>query len=75
VGAFLPLAPFLLTSGRPALLAAITATAVALFAVGASISLFTGRNAARGGFRMLLIGAAAAAATFGIGRLLGVSIG
>ena len=75
VGAFLPLAPFLLTSGRPALLAAITATAVALFAVGASISLFTGRNAARGGLRMLLIGAAAAAATFGIGRLLGVSIG
>jgi len=75
VGAFLPLAPFLITSGRPALLAAVAATGVALFAVGASISLFTGRNAARGGLRMLLIGAAAAAATFGIGRLLGVSIG
>lgn len=74
VGAFLPLAPFLIMSGRAALLSAIVATAVALFGVGASISLFTGRNAARGGLRMLLIGAAAATATFCIGRLLGVSI-
>jgi len=75
IGAFVPLAPFLLASGRPALWFSMAATAVALFAVGASISLFTGREAARGGLRMFLIGAAAAAATFCIGRLLGVSIG
>jgi len=42
--------------------------------VGAAISLFTGHGAVRGGLRMLLIGAAAAAATFFIGHLLDVSI-
>jgi VIT1/CCC1 family predicted Fe2+/Mn2+ transporter len=38
------------------------------------MSLFSGRAAARGGLRMLLIGAAAAGATFAIGRLLGVAV-
>jgi VIT1/CCC1 family predicted Fe2+/Mn2+ transporter len=42
--------------------------------VGAAISLFTGRAALRGGLRMLIIGGAAAASTFLIGKLLGVSI-
>jgi VIT1/CCC1 family predicted Fe2+/Mn2+ transporter len=73
-GAFVPLAPFLLTRGDAALLAAIALTGVALFAVGATISLFTGRNAFVQGARMLAIGAAAGAATYGIGRLLGVSL-
>jgi len=41
--------------------------------VGAAISLFTGRGALRGGLRMLLIGGAAAATTFLIGKLLGVT--
>ena len=44
----------------------------ALFGVGATISLFTGRGAFRGGVRMLLIGGAAATTTFLIGRALGV---
>jgi VIT1/CCC1 family predicted Fe2+/Mn2+ transporter len=35
--------------------------------------LFTGRPAWRGGLRMLLIGGAAGAATFAIGRALGLS--
>jgi VIT1/CCC1 family predicted Fe2+/Mn2+ transporter len=75
VGAMIPLLPFLLTTGRGALGGAVALTAVALFGVGASISLFTGRGAWRGGFRMLLIGGAAAAATYLIGKLLGVSTG
>jgi vacuolar iron transporter family protein len=45
-----------------------------LFAVGAALSLFTGRNAALGGIRMLAIGAAAGALTFLIGRYLGALI-
>jgi VIT1/CCC1 family predicted Fe2+/Mn2+ transporter len=73
-GAFVPLAPFLLTRGDAALLAAVALTGVALFTVGATISLFTGRSAAAQGVRMLAIGAAAGAATYGIGRLLGVSL-
>jgi len=47
----------------------------ALFAVGAALSLFTGTGAIRGGLRMLAIRLAAGGATFGIGRLLGVSLG
>jgi VIT1/CCC1 family predicted Fe2+/Mn2+ transporter len=50
-------------------------SALALFGVGAALSLFSGRGALIGGFRMLLIGSAAGAATYGIGSLLGVGIG
>jgi len=74
-GALVPLAPFLLARGDLALIGSIAASAVALFLVGVTLSLFTGRHAFRGGLRMLAIGAAAGALTFGIGRLLGVSLG
>ncbi len=75
VGALIPLVPFLLLKGGAALGISIGVTAVALFAVGAAISLFTGRNAARDGVRMLAIGGVAGALTFSIGKLLGVSLG
>jgi VIT1/CCC1 family predicted Fe2+/Mn2+ transporter len=74
-GALVPLVPFLVARGPLAPLASAALTAAALFSLGAAISLFSGRGAARGGLRMLLIGAAAAAATFLIGRVLGVAIG
>ncbi len=48
---------------------------VALFGLGATISLFTGRRAVRSGIRMLAIGAAAAGLTYGLGYLFGVGIG
>ena len=73
-GAVLPLLPFLLLPGPRALPVAIGLTAAALFGVGASLSLFVGRGALRGGLRMLLIGGAAGAATWLIGGLLGVSL-
>jgi VIT1/CCC1 family predicted Fe2+/Mn2+ transporter len=73
-GAAVPLVPFVVTRGGAALPAAVALTGAALFGVGAAISLFSGRGAARGGLRMLLIGAAAAAATFIIGRALGVAV-
>ena len=72
-GALIPLLPFLFMRSAHALSVAIALTAVALFAVGATLSLFTGRPAWRGGLRMLGIGAAAGAATFAIGRALGLS--
>ncbi len=75
VGAFVPVAPFLVLEGNAALGTAVGVTAVALFGVGAAISLFTGRSAVRDGLRMLAIGGVAGAATYGIGRLLGVSLG
>jgi VIT1/CCC1 family predicted Fe2+/Mn2+ transporter len=73
-GALIPLAPFLVLQGGAALGTSIGVTAVALFAVGATISLFTGRSALRDGLRMLAIGALAGALTYSIGRLLGVSM-
>jgi len=74
-GALVPLAPFLVAAGDRALVASAAVTGCALFAVGATISLFTGRSALRDGVRMLAIGGAAGAVTYGIGRLLGVSLG
>lgn len=71
IGAALPLMPFALASGWVALGAAVALAALALFSVGAALSLFTGRSALYGGARMLAIGSAAGAATFAIGRLLG----
>jgi VIT1/CCC1 family predicted Fe2+/Mn2+ transporter len=74
-GALVPLAPFVVAGGQAALAGAVALTGVALFGVGAAISLFTGRGALRGGLRMLIIGGAAATATFVIGRMLGVAAG
>jgi len=54
--------------------AAAGVAGVALFAVGATLSLFTGRSAWRGGLRMVLIGAAAGGLTWLIGNLLGAAI-
>jgi VIT1/CCC1 family predicted Fe2+/Mn2+ transporter len=73
-GALVPLLPFFALSGGQALVTSIGITALALFAVGAAISLFTGRSALRDGLRMLFIGAAAGALTYAIGKLLGVSL-
>ena len=73
VGALLPLAPFLLTSGSAAVVAAGLVTGAALFGIGASMAFLTGRAWWLSGLRMLAIGAAAAAATFLIGLLFGVA--
>jgi VIT1/CCC1 family predicted Fe2+/Mn2+ transporter len=73
-GAAIPLLPFVFGSGAAATLAAIVASGVALFAVGAAMSLLTGRAWLISGGRMLLIGASAAAITYGVGSLIGVSV-
>jgi vacuolar iron transporter family protein len=75
LGAAVPLLPFFFASGAKSLMIAIALTAAALFIVGATLSLFTGRNAWWSGMRMLTIGAAAGAVTYMIGKLLGVTLG
>jgi VIT1/CCC1 family predicted Fe2+/Mn2+ transporter len=72
-GAALPLVPFLVGHGE-ALSLSIAFTALGLFGVGASMSLFTGRHAILSGLRMLAIGGAAGLATWLIGAWLGVSL-
>jgi VIT1/CCC1 family predicted Fe2+/Mn2+ transporter len=72
IGASLPIIPFLLKLSNGVVMAAAIA-GVALFAVGAALSLFSGRSALVGGARMFMIGSAAAAATYMIGSLFNVS--
>jgi VIT1/CCC1 family predicted Fe2+/Mn2+ transporter len=74
VGAILPVGPFLVLNGMPAVAASLTVSAVALFGIGAATTLFTGRHALYAGSRQLLFGLAAASLTYGIGRLLGVTL-
>lgn len=71
-GAILPLLPFVIGIASPVPAAAAIAS-LALFGVGAAMSLFSGRNAILGGARMLSIGALAGAATFTIGSLFGIA--
>jgi VIT1/CCC1 family predicted Fe2+/Mn2+ transporter len=74
VGALIPLLPFVLLASGLALIVAVAVSGLGLFAVGALASRLSGRPALFGGARMLLIGAAAAAVTYGIGKLFGVTM-
>lgn len=73
-GAFVPLLPFILFAGGAALTVSILLTGLALFGVGAAVSLLTGRSALYSGARQLGIGAAAAAITYLVGSLIGVNV-
>jgi len=74
-GAAVPLLPFLVgMAGHRAVAATAVLTAVALFAVGLALSLFTGRQALRGAVRMVLIGGGAGIVAFSVGRALGALI-
>ncbi len=69
VGALLPVLPFLLGAGS--LLPGLVVTLVALFACGAVVTQVTSRSWWYGGSRQMLLGAAAAGATYLIGGLVG----
>ena len=75
LGAAVPVLPFFFLQGGTATLVSLLVSAVALFGIGAAITLFTGRSALRSGVRQLVLGLGAAAVTHGIGRLVGVAIG
>ena len=75
VGAFVPVAPYLVGGGAVAFGLSIGLSLVALFAVGAGVSLLTGRSAMFSGVRQVAIGAVAAIVTFVVGSVIGVSVG
>jgi VIT1/CCC1 family predicted Fe2+/Mn2+ transporter len=75
IGAIPPVIAFAFLEGMTAVLVSIALSAVALFLLGAVITLFTGRPVLFSGMRMVIFGLLAAAVTFGIGRVIGVSIG
>lgn len=74
LGAIFPVAPFFWLDGRPALIASLALSGAVLALIGAGTSLFTGRSVAASASRQLLIGYAAAAVTYGVGALAGISL-
>lgn len=74
LGAVIPLFPFFFAAGPAGVILSVGASVAGLFAIGAGITLVTGRGLLVSGFRQILFGLAAAAVTFGIGRLIGVNL-
>lgn len=73
LGALVPLLPYLL--GSTSLALALAVGGLGLFLAGAVVSRFTSRPWWSGGLRQLLLGGAAAVATYLIGMLIGVQGG
>lgn len=74
VGGMVPLLPFLIGPGQAVVAISAGFTGVALFGVGALLSLFTGKSAWRSGLRMVLIGGSAGLVTYLIGSAIGVGL-
>ncbi|MFN8598212.1 MAG: VIT1/CCC1 family protein [Anaerolineae bacterium] len=74
LGAIVPVFPYLFAAGMTAVIISAILSAIGLFGIGSAITLFTGRSIASSGTRQMLFGLAAAAVTFLIGRIIGVSV-
>ena len=74
-GAIVPVAWFAFLPTNAAVPSSVAASAFGLFAIGAVITRVTDRSPWRSGLRQLAIGLAAALVTYGVGVLLGVSVG
>jgi vacuolar iron transporter family protein len=72
-GAIFPVLPFVWLRGFPAIATSIAASAIALCGVGLLTSLFNGRSPWFSAARQAVFGCVAAAVTFGLGTLFGVS--
>lgn len=75
IGAIIPVTPFFFLNGVTAVVTSLVVSTLALFIIGAGITILTGRSVLFSGMRQVIFGLAAAALTYGIGTLIGVSIG
>ena len=75
VGAIIPVLPYFFVEGTQAVVISVVLSVIGLFAIGAAITIITGQSALRSGLRQVLFGVAAAAITFGVGRLVGANLG
>ena len=73
-GAVIPVLPFFFMGGMNAIILSAASSAVGLFIIGASITLFTGKSVLYSGIRQVVFGLIAAAITFGIGHFIGISL-
>jgi VIT1/CCC1 family predicted Fe2+/Mn2+ transporter len=67
--------PFAFLSGFTAIAVSAVLSALGLAAIGAAITVFTGRSVMFSSAQQVLFGLAAAAITYGVGRLIGVNLG
>jgi predicted membrane protein (TIGR00267 family) len=74
IGAIIPVIPFFFAEGMTAILLSAFFSAIGLFLIGSAITLFTGKSIWYSGLRQVIFGLIAAGITFGIGKLIGVSI-
>lgn len=74
IGAIIPLYPFIFLDGKSAIMLSLGSSIIGLFGIGAAITLLTGKNVLFSGFRQVAFGLLAAAVTYGIGTLIGVSL-
>jgi VIT1/CCC1 family predicted Fe2+/Mn2+ transporter len=74
-GAFIPLLPYLLTSGPAAFASSLILSLVALALLGVGISRLTRRSPLFSALRQVTLGGVAAAVTFAVGRFIGVQTG
>ncbi len=70
----MPVLPFVFLPGAVAVVVSAALSALALFTIGAAITLMTGRSVLYSGSRQVLFGFLAAAVTYLIGRLIGVAV-
>ena len=73
-GALFPMLPYLFMTGTTAVILSLIVSAIGLFIIGGAITLMTGRSIWFSGIRQVLVGIAAAVLTYGIGKLIGVSV-
>jgi VIT1/CCC1 family predicted Fe2+/Mn2+ transporter/rubrerythrin len=73
-GAAVPVLPYVIADGSAAFAASLGLSLAALFAVGAGVSLLTGRSAIFSGLRQTGIGLGAAAVTYLVGSAIGVTM-
>ncbi|MDS0243238.1 MULTISPECIES: VIT1/CCC1 transporter family protein [unclassified Haloferax] len=74
LGAIVPVLPYFVLSELVAVGASLVLSAVALFVIGAGITLLTGRSVLFSGLRQVGIGLAAAVLTYGVGSVIGVTL-
>jgi len=67
VGAFIPVAPFLVFTGPTAIWTAFSVSMLSHFAVGAARSFFTGRGIIRSGLDMFVVGLGVAVVGYYVG--------
>ena len=75
MGAIIPVFPFIFTNGFTAVVISLALSVLGLFGIGAGVSLTAGSPLWKAGARQILLGLLAAGITFGLGKLIGSTIG